>query len=200
MQDTLRAELQSGLGATDDPAYSQGVNDLLYLDAFTSELLRMYPAVPELTREVSSRVLYSLPNSFLPTCSQVHVDDTLPLTHPVRTASGELVDSIFVAKGTLIRIPVIAINMSEELWGSDAGKFDPKRWLLNEGRGGGHRLAEIPGYKHLLTFASGPRLCLGRSFAVTEIKVKSFLISLFAPVVLIITLGRPGWFSTALQL
>ena len=105
---------------------------------------------------------------------QVNADDTLPLTHPVPTASGELVDSIFVAKGTTIRIPIVAINISEELWGNDAGKFDPKRWLVNEGEGGTRRSAEIQGYKNLLTFGNGPRMCLGRNFAVTEIKVRSF--------------------------
>ena len=106
--------------------------------------------------------------------SQVNVDDTLPLSHPIRTASGELVDSIFVAKGTFIRIPIIGINMSEELWGNDAGKFDPKRWLdfyHDEGAGKG-RWTEIQGYKHLLTFGNGPRMCLGKNFAVTEIKVR----------------------------
>ena len=134
--------------------------------------------------------------------SQVNVEDTLPLTQPVRTASGEDVTSIFVAKGQVVRIPVIAINMSEELWGNDAGTFDPKRWLVNEG--GGCRSAEIQGYKHLLTFANGPRMCLGRNFAVTEIKVRGFsiypgsnqLCSSSTPWLL----GRLVRFSTALQL
>ena len=120
--------------------------------------------------------------------TQVNVDDTLPLTQPVRTASGKLVDSIFVAKGTTIRIPIIGINMSEELWGSDADKFDPKRWLgLNLKEGGGHRSGEIQGYKNLLTFVNGPRACLGRNFAVTEIKVRgNFLSSPSAPMALTI--------------
>ena len=99
----------------------------------------------------------SVKSSFYLPFSQVNVGDTLPLTDSVCTASGELVDNIFVAKGTLIRIPVIGVNMSEELWGSDAGKFDPKLWLVD----GGHRSGVIQGYKHLLTFANGPRTCGG---------------------------------------
>ena len=58
VQDTLRAEFRSALGATDDPADIQRVNTLPYLDAFTSEVLRVHPVVPDLTREVSSRVLH----------------------------------------------------------------------------------------------------------------------------------------------
>ena len=108
----------------------------------------------------------------------------------MRTTSGELVDTIFVAKGTLIRIPIIAINMSEELWGIDAGRFDPERWMglnLNEG---GHRLTEIQGYKHLLTFVNGPRMCLGKNFAITEIKVSVYLSPRSAAAALIIL---PSW-------
>ena len=101
--------------------------------------------------------------------SQAIVDDILPLTHPVLTASGELVDSIFVAKGTLIRIPIVGINRSEALWGQDADKFNPKRWLTPSHDNG--RWTEIQGYKHLLTFGNGPRMCVGKNFAISEIKV-----------------------------
>ena len=52
VQDTLRAELRSGLDVTDDSVYGQRVNVLPYLDAFTSEVLRTHPGVSELTREV----------------------------------------------------------------------------------------------------------------------------------------------------
>jgi len=41
--------------------------------------------------------------------------------------------------------------------------------------GGGQRndgrWQEISGYRHLLTFADGPRACLGKGFALAEIKV-----------------------------
>ena len=98
------------------------------------------------------------------------MDDILPLTHSILTASGELVDSIFIAKGTLIRIPIVGINRSEVLWGKGADKFNPKRWLNpNHDEG---RWTEIQGYKHLLTFGNGPRTCVGKNFAINEIKVR----------------------------
>ena len=168
MQETLRAGLRSAVGEEEG---GQLVNSLPYLDAFMSELLRTHPSVPELTREVCSCDLYDLFESSLHLLfPQVNVNDTLPLTHPVHTASGELVDSIFVAKGTIIRIPTEGVNRSEVLWGGDADKFDPKRWLdSNHDKRG--RWTEIEGYKHLLTFGNGPRKCVGRNFAISEMKV-----------------------------
>ena len=143
----------------------------------------------ELTREARSLSLVQPFESFIHLLfPQVNADDTLRLTHPILTASGELVDRIFVAKGTLIRIPIVGINRSEALWGTDADKFDPNRWLDSNHEGG--RWTEIQGYKHLLTFGNGPRMCVGRNFAINEIKVGSLsrLPGLF-PLVFII----PSW-------
>ena len=88
-------------------------------------------------------------------------------------------DSIFVAKGTTLRIPIAGVNRSDSLWGEDGDKFDPNRWLSSgsgeavaEGGVTVGRAAEIPGYKHLLTFSNGPRTCLGRNFALVELKVR----------------------------
>jgi hypothetical protein len=33
------------------------------------------------------------------------------------------------------------------------------------------RAKEIQGYRHILTFSDGPRICLGKSFALAEFKV-----------------------------
>ena len=204
MQETLRAELRSELGESED---GQLVNSLPYLDAFTSEVFRTHPGVAELNRDVSNCLLRSFFElCFHLPCSQVHIDDTLPLTHPILTASGEFVDRIFVAKGTVIRIPVVAINNSEFLWGKDTDKFDPKRWL-EPNRDEGGRWTEIQGYKNLLTFGSGPRMCVGKNFAINEIKVRICLS--ISPSLLqwrrrssfpSWALGRPVRFSTPLQL
>lgn len=84
-------------------------------------------------------------------------------------ASGRLVDSIFVAKGTNVRVPLICVNRSEALWGQASKDFVPERWL--DGSVSTQRAAEIQGYRHLLTFVDGPRTCLGKGFALTEFKV-----------------------------
>ncbi len=98
-------------------------------------------------------------------------DDILPLATPVVTKSGETIDSIFVAKGTLLTTPILTLNRSEEIWGLDAKEFKPERWLEDSAP----RAKEIKGHRHLLTFVNGPRTCLGKTFALTEFKVSQFL-------------------------
>jgi cytochrome P450 len=87
-----------------------------------------------------------------------------------------MITSLFVMKGTTIDIPLARVNSAEALWGPDAGTFDPGRWLGPEDEKQG-RKEEVKGYRHLLTFAYGPRMCPGRNFAVTELKVRKALIS-----------------------
>ena len=101
-------------------------------------------------------------------------DDVIPLSEPVRTKHGELIDSLTIAKGTLIVISMASMNRSAAFWGEDAKVFRPSRWLENaHGQNGIPAEAkEIQGHRHLLTFADGQRTCLGRKFVVTEIKVR----------------------------
>ena len=48
------------------------------------------------------------------------------------------------------------------------------------------RMEEIKGYKHLLTFGNGPRTCLGKNFALLEVKVRCrCFLFLFARAVII---------------
>ncbi|KAK0455619.1 cytochrome P450 [Desarmillaria tabescens] len=99
-------------------------------------------------------------------------DDILPLATPVVTKSGETINSIFVAKGTHVTASIGMLNRSEELWGPDAKEFKPERWLEDSAP----RAKEIKGHRHLLTFANGPRMCLGKVFALTEFKAALFVI------------------------
>ena len=100
--------------------------------------------------------------------SQAIEDDVVPLSEPIRTKSGELADSLTVAKGTLVAISIESMNRSAAIWGEDAKDFQPSRWLEDAPA----KAKEIQGYRHLLTFVNGPRACLGKNFAVTEFKVR----------------------------
>ena len=87
----------------------------------------------------------------------------------MRTKSGEFTHNIFVARGTLVSVPVSFVNRSNALWGPDAKQFRPERWL--ETNGATPQAQELQGYHHLLTFGEGPKMCLGKLFAIAEIKV-----------------------------
>ena len=77
------------------------------------------------------------------------------------------VNGITIPKGTLIFIPIAAINFDETVWGADVDTFNPDRWdKLPEG---------MTNYSYL-TFLQGPRNCIGRRFA--EVEMKVLLVSL----------------------
>ncbi|THH07480.1 hypothetical protein EW145_g3350 [Phellinidium pouzarii] len=148
IQVKLREELSEF--AVGDPSYDQINNGLPYLDSVTREILRLHPPLSE-TRRVAAK------------------DDVIPLSEPLTVASGSRVDRITIGQGTSIVIPIQAMNRAEAIWGSDAKKFNPERWL-NKEAGLTAKAREIQGYHHLMTFVDGPRMCLGRAFAVIEIK------------------------------
>jgi len=161
IQETLRAELREYLAEGERPTYDQLTKDLKYLDAFISEILRFHPPEMQATRVAVE-------------------DDVIPLSEPIRTASGAVIDRLFLKKGTVVRIPFAGVNISEALWGPNAGTFEPGRWMVSEDHNKGRR-EEVPGYRSLLTFGAGPRLCPGRDLAVLEVKaLLSVLVSHFA--------------------
>ncbi|KAI6037499.1 cytochrome P450 [Pisolithus marmoratus] len=86
---------------------------------------------------------------------QANDNDVIPLSEPVQTKSGEVVDSITIERGTVIGISVPCMNCSEAIWGLDAKVFRPERWLDADGIT--KKAQEMKGYRHLLTFSDGPR-------------------------------------------
>jgi len=106
---------------------------------------------------------------------QAAEDDVIPLSQPMHTRSGGVVDSIAVARGTQVEVSFACINRSVALWGPNAKMFWPARWLDEDGIPEAAR--NVQGYRHLMTFGDGPRACLGKGFAVTEFKVRSKIAS-----------------------
>jgi len=73
-----------------------------------------------------------------------------------------------VPKGTRVVLCPWAVNRSDALWGADARKFDPERWLP---KFDGDRSAAAGGASSnyaFLTFLHGPRSCIGMAFAKAE--------------------------------
>lgn len=75
----------------------------------------------------------------------------------------------------MISIPIRAINRSSKFWGPDAKEFKPERWIDEGGIQGNAK--DIQGHRHLLSFADGPKMCLGKTFALATFKVRNYAIS-----------------------
>ena len=72
------------------------------------------------------------------------------------------INGVTIPKGTVIFIAIAAVNFDEEIWGPDVDTFNPDRW---------DKLPEKVSNYNYLTFLQGPRSCIGRKFAETEMKV-----------------------------
>ncbi|GLB39979.1 putative cytochrome P450 [Lyophyllum shimeji] len=150
VQDRLREEINTKLGSG-DPTWDTITYDMPYLAAVVQETLRLHPSVGEVNRIAQE-------------------DDVLPLSTPFIDAKGREVSEISVAKGTTVTVPITYINKSTELWGETAKDFRPERWLNDGAEIDGLKAKDISGWRHILTFSDGPRICIGRNFALAEIK------------------------------
>lgn len=106
-----------------------------YLNHVINEVLRLAPIVPFNLRTAVR-------------------DTTLP-----RGGGPNGDQSVFVPKGMVVAYSVYVMQRDKNIWGEDAGKFDPERW---NGRVPSDHWAFLP-------FNGGPRICLGQQFALSEI-------------------------------
>ncbi|PCH43005.1 cytochrome P450 [Wolfiporia cocos MD-104 SS10] len=148
IQHKLREELLSV--ATDDPSMDE-LNALPYLDAVIRETMRVHSPVAAAVRIASK-------------------DDVIPLNTPYTDVRGAVHDFVRVKKGTVIVVPILAINGSKAMWGEDAAAFRPERWeTLPE------TVHSIPGvWGNMLSFLGGPRACIGYRFSLVEMKALIF--------------------------
>ena len=56
-------------------------------------------------------------------------DTVLPLMTPIKGLDGQEINEVFVKKGTIVSIGVLASNTNPKLWGADADEWKPERWL-----------------------------------------------------------------------
>jgi cytochrome P450 len=70
-------------------------------------------------------------------------------------------NGVFIPKGTELVIPIYAMNLDSVVWGPDSETFNPNRW---------NNLPETVTNYSYLTFIQGPRSCIARKFAETEMK------------------------------
>ncbi|KZT05294.1 cytochrome P450 [Laetiporus sulphureus 93-53] len=148
VQQKLREELWSI--PTEDPTMDE-LNELPYLDAVVRETMRVHSPVVSTIRMAGK-------------------DDFIPLNAPYTDVHGQVRDSIKIDQGTLILIPVLAINRAKDLWGEDAFEFKPERWESPP-----DVIQTIPGvWGNLMSFLGGPRSCIGYRFSLVEMKALLF--------------------------
>ncbi|KAK2880159.1 hypothetical protein FQN49_000506 [Arthroderma sp. PD_2] len=112
-----------------------------------------------------------------------------PFVSALRVASEDVnICGNIVPAGTLLMIYPAASQLNPSIWGPTVNEFDPDRW---------YNLPEAAQDPYVFqTFHSGPRICIGRAFALLEIKV--LLIQLiqewaFQPVDRTINLPKTGF-------
>nr|BAL14712.1 cytochrom P450 [Phlebia brevispora] len=131
----LRDEVQTRVGAR-RPTYDD-IREMKYLRAFINEVLRLYPPVP-------FNVRYAINAT----------------TWPSLVPGGK---PFYVPAGVRCLYSVFIMHRRKDLWGPDADKFDPDRFLDERL----HRYL-TPNPFIFVPFNAGPRICLGQQFAYNE--------------------------------
>ncbi|THU82019.1 cytochrome P450 [Dendrothele bispora CBS 962.96] len=119
-----------------------------FLNACIKEVLRYHPISPWVTRESA-------------------VDDIIPLSEPIISASGVSISQFKISKHTPVLVSTCAYNRHPSVWGADADLWNPGRHLdpmLKE------KQVPVGVYSNLLTFSGGPSGCIGWRFALTEMQ------------------------------
>ncbi|KAF8960252.1 cytochrome P450 [Flammula alnicola] len=136
IEQRLRQEIFEKVGPTGSPTYDQ-MREMKYMRAFLNEVLRLYPPVPADTRTTNRAVI-------------------LPA---VQTGT----QPFYVPAHTSCIYNIINMQRRTDLWGPDALKFDPDRFI-------DERLHKylVPNPFIFCPFNAGPRICLGQQFAYHE--------------------------------
>ncbi|MCL7041901.1 hypothetical protein MKW94_009756 [Papaver nudicaule] len=87
-------------------------------------------------------------------------DDTLP-------------DGFDVKKGDMVAYVPYAMGRMKFIWGDDAEVFRPERWLNNDG------VFQNESPFKFTAFQAGPRICLGKEFAYSQMKIFSAVLLRF---------------------
>jgi cytochrome P450 len=137
----LWAKLQAEVASLDGthPSFEQ-LKDLKFLRSLLNETLRLYPVVPQNSREAQE-------------------DTTLPVG-----GGPDETSPLFVPKGGVVGWSVYAMHRRTDYYGADAEEFKPERWLDDPVSG---TKGLRPGWEYL-PFNGGARICLGQQFALTE--------------------------------
>ncbi|KAF8959165.1 cytochrome P450 [Flammula alnicola] len=148
-QKRVREEIVSVKSQSDTPD-CLGIVDfeaMTYTNAVIRETLRLHPIAFMLPRMAAE-------------------DDVIPLATPITTKTGERLSEIPIKKGQSIYMAIYTYNRLKGVWGEDADKWNPGRFLGNTKE----KEYTMGMFANLLTFSGGVRGCLGWRFAVLELQ------------------------------
>lgn len=91
----------------------------------------------------------------------------VPVDSKICSSDDTLPDGFSVRKGDMVAYQPYAMGRMKTIWGDDAEKFKPERWLDENGV----FRPESP-FK-FTAFQAGPRICLGKEFAYRQMKIFS---------------------------
>lgn len=124
------------------------------------EIRSKLPSIDDAETTMTAQMLDNLPYLHA-VCNEV-LRVQPPVSMTLREAAKDTsILGTFIPKGTRIILSPYATNMATALWGADAAKFDPDRWLDSARVNAGGNYA-------FMTFLHGPRSCIGQSFARAE--------------------------------
>ncbi|POM75108.1 Cytochrome P450 [Phytophthora palmivora] len=107
----------------------------------------------------------------------LRLNPLVPLNAKEANRDTTLVDGTFVKKGTRVYIPSYTLGRMKSVWGRDASKFKPERWLMQDPWTGEQTIRPVSAFQ-FVSFHAGPRTCLGMRFAMLEMKtVTAFMLS-----------------------
>lgn len=88
----------------------------------------------------------------------------VPFEHKGVVKADTLPSGFVATPGLQVLISTYSMARMEGVWGKDCSEFKPERWISDNGK-----LKYEPSYK-FLSFNTGPRTCLGKDIAFTQMK------------------------------
>ncbi|KAL0950665.1 hypothetical protein HGRIS_007450 [Hohenbuehelia grisea] len=137
----LQQCLREEVSVPGEPSFEDLNTRFPFLDAVVKETLRLHPAILE-NHHVAAETI------------------GIPLSEPL---PGTSLTQLVIPKGTILSIPVNVVQTEPSVWGNDAHFFRPERWLNRTQEKSRTR-------REIFAFSEGPRGCIGKQFAITEIK------------------------------
>ncbi|XP_019085893.1 PREDICTED: alkane hydroxylase MAH1-like [Camelina sativa] len=97
-------------------------------------------------------------------CESLRLYPPVPFQHKSPTKPDVLPSGHKVDASSKIVFCLYSLGRMKSVWGEDASEFKPERWVSESGR-----LTHVPSFK-FLSFNAGPRTCLGKEVAMTQMK------------------------------